>query len=82
MQPGGGALEIVGTTMQEQTRQALRNVETVLKAAGSSLDKVVKVTMLLLPPDLFEGMNKLAGLQRARPARRARFDRLNSGLLI
>lgn len=58
VRPGGGALEIVGTTMQEQTRQALRNVETVLKAAGSSLDRVVKVTVLLARPDLFKEMNE------------------------
>ena len=38
--------------MQEQTRQALRNIETILKAAASSLDRVVKVTVLLVRPDL------------------------------
>jgi Endoribonuclease L-PSP len=47
VRPGGGPTEIVGDTMQEQTRQALRNVQTILKAAGSSLDRVLKVTVLL-----------------------------------
>jgi enamine deaminase RidA (YjgF/YER057c/UK114 family) len=34
--------------MQEQTRGALRNVETILKAAESSLERVVKVTAFLV----------------------------------
>jgi 2-iminobutanoate/2-iminopropanoate deaminase len=58
VKPGGGPTEIVGDTMQEQTRQALRNVQTVLKAAGSSLDRVVKVTVLLARPDLYKEMNE------------------------
>jgi 2-iminobutanoate/2-iminopropanoate deaminase len=40
VRPGGDPTEVVGDTMQEQTRQALRNVWTILKAAGSSLDRV------------------------------------------
>jgi 2-iminobutanoate/2-iminopropanoate deaminase len=43
VKPGGGPTEVVGDTMQEQTRQALRNVQTILEAAGSSLDRMVKV---------------------------------------
>ena len=56
--PGGGPLEIVGTTIQEQTRQALNNVKAILDASGSSLDKVVKVTVLLARPELFKDMNE------------------------
>jgi len=55
---GGGPTEIAGTTMQEQTRQALRNVQTILEAAGSSLEKVVKVTVLLARTDLYKEMNE------------------------
>jgi 2-iminobutanoate/2-iminopropanoate deaminase len=58
IRPGGGPMDVVGTTMQEQTRQAMRNVETVLKAAGSGLDKVVKVTILLAKPDQMKEMNE------------------------
>ena len=58
IKPGGGPTEIIGDTMQEQTRQALRNVETILKAAGSSLDRVVKITVLLARPDLYREMNE------------------------
>jgi 2-iminobutanoate/2-iminopropanoate deaminase len=36
--------EIVGSTIEEQTRQTLKNLEAVVLAAGMSLDNVVKVT--------------------------------------
>ena len=55
---GGGAMEVVGDTIEELTRQCLRNIETVLKAAGSSFDKLVKITVLLTRPEDFAGMNK------------------------
>lgn len=57
VRPGGAPAEFVGETMAEQTRQCLRNVDTVLKAAGSSLDRVVKVTVLMARPDQFAEMN-------------------------
>jgi enamine deaminase RidA (YjgF/YER057c/UK114 family) len=53
VKPGGGPTEIVGETMQEQTRQAMRNVQSILKAAGSSLERVVKITVLLARPDFY-----------------------------
>lgn len=31
VRPGGGPTEVVGNTMQEQTRQSLRNVQTISK---------------------------------------------------
>ena len=58
VKPGGGPTEIVGTTMHEQTRQCLRNIRTILEAAGSSLDRVVKVTVLLVRTDLYQEMNE------------------------
>ena len=83
--PGGGPTEIVGDTMQEQTRQALRNVETILKAAGSSLDRVVKVTVLLARPDLYQEMNEAYAefFPGAKPARSmARFGADIPGVLV
>lgn len=53
-----GPTETVGTTMQEQTRQSLRNVKMILGSAGSSLDRVVKITVLLVRTDLYKEMNE------------------------
>ena len=69
---GGAPAEVVGDTIQEQTRQALGKVEIVLKAAGSSLDPVVKVTAPLARPDLYSEMNEarakfFRGTKPARP---------------
>ena len=58
VRPGGASADVVGTTMQEQTRQALENVKAVLEAAGSSIDRLVKVTVLLARPDLAKEMNE------------------------
>ncbi len=49
---------IVGTTIQEQTAQCLRNVSAVLEAAGSSLEKAVSATFILADPEDFAGMNE------------------------
>lgn len=48
---------VVGTTIQEQTRQCLRNVEAILVAAGSAMDKVVSATFFLRDQSDFAGMN-------------------------
>ena len=40
-----------------QTRQSLENVKGVLEAAGSSMDKVVKVTVFLADMNEFGAMN-------------------------
>lgn len=47
-----------GTTVQEQTRQCLTNITAILEAAGSSLDKLVSVTVVLADEDDFAGMNE------------------------
>jgi 2-iminobutanoate/2-iminopropanoate deaminase len=41
----------------EQTRQALRNVEAILRAAGSSLDRVVQMTLLITDPADYREIN-------------------------
>ena len=50
--------KVHGTTIQEQTAQSLRNVEAILQAAGSSLDKVVSATFFLGFEDEYAGMNE------------------------
>lgn len=54
--PVTGALQ--GTTIQEQTRQCLANLQAILEAAGSSLEKLVSVTVILADEDDFAGMNE------------------------
>jgi 2-iminobutanoate/2-iminopropanoate deaminase len=49
---------IAGTTVQEQTRQCLTNIGAILDAAGSSMDKIVSVTIVLADEDDFAGMNE------------------------
>jgi 2-iminobutanoate/2-iminopropanoate deaminase len=50
--------EVVGETIEEQTRQCLRNVEAILEAAGSTMDDVVQATFILLDGSDFAGMNE------------------------
>ena len=54
--PTTGAIK--GTTIQEQTRQCLTNIQAILEAAGSSLDKIVSATIVLAEEDDFAGMNE------------------------
>jgi reactive intermediate/imine deaminase len=50
--------DLAGSTIQEQTRQALANCEAVLHAAGATLLNVVEVGVLLTNPADFAGMNE------------------------
>jgi 2-iminobutanoate/2-iminopropanoate deaminase len=50
--------KIVGDTIQEQTRQCLANISAILKAAGTSLDRVVSATVIILEETDFAGMNE------------------------
>jgi len=49
---------ISGTTIQEQTKQCLVNIQAILEAAGSSLDKIVSATVVLADENDFAGMNE------------------------
>jgi 2-iminobutanoate/2-iminopropanoate deaminase len=55
LDPSSGKL--VGPGVEEQTERALLNVKAILEAAGSSLDRVVKVTVFLSDMALFGAMN-------------------------
>jgi 2-iminobutanoate/2-iminopropanoate deaminase len=50
--------DVDGASIQEQTRQCLRNVEAILQAAGSTLDQVVSATFILGEESDFAGMNE------------------------
>lgn len=49
--------ELVGDDVASQTRQTLRNVEAVLRAAGATPDDVVRVGVYLATRDDFAEMN-------------------------
>jgi len=50
--------QLAGPTIQDQTRQALRNCQAILEAAGTTLADVAQVTVLLARPADFAGMNE------------------------
>ena len=50
--------QLVGSTIQEQTRQAFVNCQSILRAAGATLDDVVDVLVLLTRPSDFPGLNE------------------------
>ncbi|MEP7043497.1 MAG: Rid family hydrolase [Dokdonella sp.] len=48
----------VGSTIQQQTRQALVNCRSILRAAGADLEHVVEVQVLLARAKDFDGLNE------------------------
>ncbi len=65
-----GDTQISGT-IQEQTEQIFRNLQAILEAAGSALDRIVKTTVFLTDLGDFQGMNEVYAAQvgEDRPAR-------------
>jgi len=57
LDPASG--EIVGTTIEEQTRQVLTNIRNLIEASGSSMDKVLKTTVFIKNMDDFAKMNEV-----------------------
>lgn len=53
--------EIVAGGIEAQTRQVFKNLQAVLEAAGSSLEKVVKTTVFLQDMNEFSAMNAVYG---------------------
>src|SRR6188474_1448052 len=49
---------VVGTTIQEHTAQCLRNIDAILRAGGSSIDRAVSATFILGDESDFAGMNE------------------------
>jgi len=52
---------IVGTTIEEQAEQAIRNIAAVLEAAGTGFDRVVKTTCFLADMGDFAAFNAVYG---------------------
>ncbi|HSE43284.1 MAG TPA: Rid family detoxifying hydrolase, partial [Acidobacteriota bacterium] len=51
--------KLVEGGIREQTRQVIRNIESVLKAGGSNLRQVVKVTVFIHDWKYFAEMNEV-----------------------
>ncbi len=49
--------ELAGPDVATQTRQTIANIQAVLEAGGSALDRLVKATVFLADMRLFEAMN-------------------------
>ncbi len=60
--------ELVRGSIEEQTRQVLENLSSVLSAAGSSMEKVVKTTVFLSDLKNFEAMNAVYATYFGDPA--------------
>lgn len=53
--------EVVGTTIQEQTEQVMKNIAAVLKEAGTDFAHVVKTTCFLSDMANFAAFNEIYG---------------------
>jgi 2-iminobutanoate/2-iminopropanoate deaminase len=76
--------EAAGITMADQARQAMRNVEAVLRAGGSRPDLVVNVTVLVADISEFALVNEVFAqtFPTDPPARMTMQVPLPKGLLI
>ena len=64
--------KLLGNTIEEQTRQALNNVEAILQSAGLSLKHVVRADVYLKDMNDVQGMNAVYAerfSQAIKPAR-------------
>lgn len=62
--------QVHAETIQEQTEQVCKNLSEVLRAAGSSLDRVVKTTCFLADMGDFSAFNQVYGAYfTGKPAR-------------
>lgn len=77
--------ELAGPGVSEQTEQIMANMDAILEAAGSALDKLVKTTVFLMDLGDFGGMNEVYGRHVGdRPPARStvQISGLPSGALV
>lgn len=77
--------EIVGSTIEEQTAQVMKNVAAILEAAGTDFDHVVKTTCFLNDMNDFAAFNAeyAKPFGEVRPARSAvAVEKLPKGALV
>lgn len=62
--------EVVGSTIEEQTEQVMKNVGAILKAAGADFTDVIKTTCFLADMKDFAAFNQIYGAYfTGKPAR-------------
>ena len=77
--------DIVGSTIEEQTAQVMKNVTAILEAAGTDFDHVVKTTCFLNDMNDFAAFNAeyAKSFGEVRPARSAvAVEKLPKGALV
>ena len=77
--------EVVGSTIEEQTAQVMKNVAAILEAAGTDFDHVVKTTCFLNDMNDFAAFNAeyAKSFGEVRPARSAvAVEKLPEGALV
>ena len=77
--------EIVGSTIEEQTAQVMKNVAAILEGAGTDFDHVVKTTCFLNDMNDFAAFNAeyAKSFGEVRPARSAvAVEKLPKGALV
>lgn len=53
--------KLVGGDIKDETRQAMQNLKAILEAAGSSLQKIVKITLFIKDMNDFPVINDVYG---------------------
>ena len=51
--------KVVSNDVQDQTRQVMKNLKSILEAGGSSLSRVLKATVFITSMDDFEKVNEV-----------------------
>jgi 2-iminobutanoate/2-iminopropanoate deaminase len=77
--------EVVGTTVEEQTQQVLKNIAGILEAAHTDFDHVIKTTCFLDNMDDFVAFNGVyaTAFKEELPARSAvAVEKLPKGVLV
>ena len=67
--------ELISSSIEDATRQSLKNVEKILESAGLNLSNVVKASVFMISPDDYAGMNSVYAeiMPQPYPAREAIF---------
>ncbi len=79
------SMEVDGTDIQTQSERVMANLDAVLRAAGSSLSKVIKTTCFLVDLDDFQAFNAIYGrwFGEHKPARSTvQVSKLPRGVLV